>query len=475
MKTVTIHSGKDIFLISFVLVLSTLVGLLLAIDIKNGIYIAGLIGALAYIFLCVTRPFAAFGVLMTLGLTVWLSSIPLFGGFSVLVGVGLVFAIIWGARLLRQKIQLSWLPESWPVLGFLAALVLSTVLNWGGPAGLTGFFTYLQLLLFTVLVVNSGNTRKRLNNLGLIFIVTSTLMALMILLDQASLLPAGLVNSVKSGVIVNGSFDSFERSGGIFGDPNFASLQLLAGLPFILEFWSAGNRRQKVGLALAGVLILAGMRYTYSMGGLIGLATILLLKTFFIGKRNLFVMTVRTALLGFVGWWLAFQVLPEYYLQRVGVNLDMFRQFINTNNARLFLQLGTTRGDTWTAAFNTFLQSPIWGHGPGNAIFLNPMNSSLHPYIRSLGAHNFFLSIANDVGIIGFLFFIALLTLALRASWPTPGEKFPVRNAVFIALVASIVQGFALDIQTQKLLWILIGISFSQKSLCAKFVLSNYK
>ena len=450
-------------LILLTLLLVSIVGILIGFNTKAALYVLGVVGLFGYIFLCIARPFAAFGVLIALGLTVWLSGISLIGGFSVLVGVGLVFVGIWVARLALHRTQFLWWRELWPILGFLAAMGLSMAINWGGPAGFTNIFTYLQLLLLIILVVNFANTPDRLNTLGIIFVITSALMGLMILLDQAGLLPVGLVNNVTGNVTFAGTLDTFERSGGIFGDPNFAALQLLAGLPFVIAFWAVGRGWQKAGLALAGVLIVAGLLYTYSVGGLVGLVVILLLITFFTGRRNLLVITMRVALLGVVCWWLANNVLPKYYLERVWENINLINQLFDSYDMDLLLQLGTERGDTWSAAFNTFLQSPLWGHGPGNAAFLNPMNSAFGSHMPRMAAHNFLLAVANDIGLIGLFFFVALLVLAVRASKPGPGEHFPVRDAVFVALIATMVQGLAIDTQKQKLLWIFLGMAFSIK------------
>ena len=111
------------------LLIILLAGSLVGIDIKNSLYLAGLAGVLVYIFLCIEQPFAAFGILAALGLTVWLSGIKLIEGFSALVGLGLVFTSIWISSLLLGKTRFLWRPEFWPVPGFLVALAISAIIN----------------------------------------------------------------------------------------------------------------------------------------------------------------------------------------------------------------------------------------------------------------------------------------------------------------------------------------------------------
>jgi len=427
------------------------------------------------VILCVTRPFVAFCVLVFLGLIVWLSRISLIGNFSVIVGIGLVFTFMWISRIILRKTILILLPEFWSLLGLLIAVGLSSLINFGGPAGFGGTFTYLQLILLVIIVVNFSRTPSHLHALGYIFIISSVFIALMMLLAQAGVLPEGIVRSVRAGIVFEGSHVLIDRSGGILGDPNFTALQLLVGIPFILEFWKAASGSQRVFLTVSSVMILWAFRYTYSIGGLVGLAVILFVRTFFIGKHNFYVLAVRAVLILFIGWWLTLNFLPDYYWARVFVNLDLLRSFFRTNDPKIFLQLGTTRGDAWTAAFKTFLQSPIWGHGPGNAVFYNMKNSDFTSFRPVMGAHNFLLSIANDVGIIGFSFFVTLLIQAIRTISLGGEQNNPVKNAIFIALIASLVQGLAIDIHTQKILWILIGMSLATlKNFRAREVENSY-
>jgi O-antigen ligase len=418
-----------------------------------------------YILLCIIKPFAAFYILVFLGLMSWFSSIPLFGGFSVIVGVGLVFTGAWITRILLDKTKVILLREYWLLWGLLLVIGLSTLINWGGPAGLGSVFTYLQLLLLVVLVVNFVQTSLHLRALGYLFIITSVFVAMMMLLDEFGVLPVGIIRSVQYGVVFEGNYNQFERSGGIFGDPNFTALQLLVAVPFVLEFWKGASRWQKIILAFSGVVILSAFRLTYSMGGVIGLAMILLVKTFFMGKRNRIIPAVQAILIGFIGWWLALNFLPEYYWARILINFDLINNFVKANDPQVFLKLGTTRGDTWTAAYKTFLQSPLFGLGPGNAVYFNPLHSVYNSNVRVLAAHNFLLTVADDLGIVGLFLFVTLLIFTVRAFWSGGEKQNPVNNAVFVALLASMVQGLALDIHTQKFLWILMGMSFAAKKI----------
>ena len=112
--------------------------------------------------------------------------------------------------------------------------------------------------------------------------------------------------------------------------------------------------------------------------------------------------------------------------------------------------------------------APLFGVGPGNASIMNPANSVMHFTYMYLSPHNFILSIADDLGLLGLAFFIGLICSAFFSVRPSGNRKIEMSyldlgNALLIALVACSIQGLALDIQNQKLLWVLIGMALAYK------------
>jgi O-antigen ligase len=462
--------------ILFTLILIAGLGLLVGLDLKIGIYGAGLIGAIAYAVLCIIQPFTAFSVLILLGLTVWVSSIQIVPGVSLMIGVGGIFLAVWMIRLLSRKTRFVIAKEFWYLAGLAVIIAISTLVNWGGPAGFIPVFSYVQLLLLTILVVNFIDTQSRLQQLGMIIIISSVLTAGLIILEKWSLLlgAGSLVKTGEAMVYYAGSFQIFDRVGGIFGDPNMTAYQLTIALPFIIEYWSFSSRILKVWLFFAGIGILIALSYTVSMGGLAGLASILLIKVLFVRKQNFFIKIAQIVFAGWIGVWLVLGFLPGYYLDRVLINMEQITRFLQTPSENLFLELGSMRGNAWLSTFKAFLQSPIVGNGPGNTNYISSLNSVL-PYSNlQLAAHNFLLSIAGDFGIIGMFFFVSLLISVIWAVRPTSlnqsalGKSKSSGNAIFVVLLASVIQGMALDIQYQKGLWILLGMGMAYRILMLK-------
>lgn len=469
MQSSEVLRTKPILIISVLLFF--MAGALIGYDVHLSVYFIGLIGIVSYVILCFIRPFWAFSVLILLGLTVWFSSIQIMEGVSLMIGVGGVFLMVWLLRLLTRNANFVFIKEFWYLVGLAITIGISTIYNWGGPAGFTPVFTYIQLLLLVVLVVNFADNPERLKQMGQIFIIASALMMALIFLDHWGLLPAGLVKDETGAMYFGGRYQVFSRTGGIFGDPNFAALQLTIALPFILEYWPGSTTIQKGLYFIVSVGILFAISFTVSLTGLVGVAAMLLVKTLIVRKQNFIVRLIQIILIAIITIWLAVNYLPDYYLDRIMMNLQQLDLLLQTHDQNLFLQIGTTRGDAWLAAVRTILHSPIIGNGPGNSIYLNPANSILRYSQPYLAAHNILLSVVSDLGLMGIFTFIGLLVIAV---WSVSPVKLNLqvtkdlrtsRNAVFIALLACVLQGLALDLHTQKLLWILIGMALIYKRL----------
>lgn len=463
---------KTRFHIAFIILASILTGIAISYNQRFEVYILCAAAGIGYIILCFKKPFFAFGGLILVGLTVWGSAIQVAGNISLMVIVGGAFLAIWLARLLMGDTTFVTVKEFRYLAYLMIIISLSVLLNWGGPAGFGPVFTYIQLLLLTILVVNFTTSPSRLHILGYIFILASAFLAGVILLNQWGMLPDGLVRNMQYGFTTDsGSYTSFERTAGIFGDPNVTALQLTIALPFIIEYWPGSSKLLKAWLFLVGIGILLAFLYTVSMGGLVGIATILLVKLLLVRRQNIFIKFVKVSLIVVLALWLALNLLPNYFFDRISANIEQILRFLRTNDASLFLYLGSTRGDAWLATFKTFLQSPIIGNGPGNSVFISPSNSVLGYFYISLAAHNFLLSIASDLGSVGLIFFIGLLSSTLLAIRPFGSKQLTnkklliTRDAIFTALLICVVQGMALDLHTQKLLWILIGMALAYKRL----------
>jgi O-antigen ligase len=450
-----------------------LAGALVAVSSQTAFWLLGLVGVAGYVLLAYVRPFAAFVVLALFALTVRLSGLEVVGGISAMIGLGLVFTIVWLSRLALRAASLARVREYGLLLGMIVVVLISALLNRDGPAGPAPVLTYLQLFLLFVLVVNLVTSPSQLHTLGGAIIASSTLLAAAILLEQAGWLPAALVREQAVGVYTGSGMEIVARTGGLWGDANFTAVQLTVALPFIVEWWPIRRDWWKRALLLgAAAAILTAFSFTFSVSGLMGLCVILLTKAIRDPQRGAFQAIARTSMLAITAFWALSVILPDLYVQRALEKVGELVRAVSTLDRDLLLRVGTNRGDTWQSALQAIGDSPLIGHGPGNASYANVQYSILRGSTEHIAAHNMFLTVAGDLGLAGLASFVGLIVSAVFAvkssSEMQATDSVLMRDgaALFIALLAVAVQGLALDLHTLKLLWVLLGMAIAYRQLC---------
>jgi O-antigen ligase len=116
--------------------------------------------------------------------------------------------------------------------------------------------------------------------------------------------------------------------------------------------------------------------------------------------------------------------------------------------------------------FDLFMQSPIWGIGPGNypVYFVGDEYRFMPgrtPIMREL--HNTYLDVAVELGTIGLLLFLALLGSALSETRRAliGGEAQRAAGlALLLALLALFAASFFMPNKDMRYLWLLLGLAF---------------
>lgn len=443
------------------------IGGLIGLRTEMSIYLMGLFGVVGYALLCAYRPFVAFQIVVFSALTVLLSGLKPVGGISVMIGLGLIFTAFWVTRFFLRTTLFTITREYYLLLALVAVMLITSLVHVGGPAGFSAAFTYVQLFLFFVLVVNLTMTPLRLHALTGVIIFSSTLLATFILLDHFGWLPSELIPEQTMG-LAEGSNIMVSRTAGLWGDANFTALQLTIALPFIMGWWPEAGRIKQVLLVVASGAILVAFTWTFSIGGLLGLSVMLLIKMINTQRRDRLFAIARNVLLGIIALSSFSLIAPNIYIERVTVKLQLIINALTTLDQASLLTVGTNRGDTWWAAIQAIAASPLFGYGPGNAVYANATYSVLR--IQAwLSPHNMFLAVAGDLGLIGLALFVALFISALKSVRP-PSDALASnlqrdRQAIFIALCGFAAQGMALEIHNLKLLWILMGMAIAYRQM----------
>ncbi len=227
-------------------------------------------------------------------------------------------------------------------------------------------------------------------------------------------------------------------------------------LPFCLAFATGGKDPllRFLGrwcLAFAGIALLL----TQSRGGLLAFVAILLVHTYFSAHDRKARMH-RVALVLIVC--LLAAALAGFFFQRLG-EIDDF-----TTVSRLAI---------WGGAFTVFANSPVLGAGFGNLRALMGGLLSL-PDGWTGDAHNLYLELLAETGLVGFLVFGVLIVLALRNAMVQLRKAHGSFNkmiaaAIFAAICGVLVHGtvdylFHTTPQVTALFFLVLGLLSAQSS-----------
>jgi O-antigen ligase len=248
------------------------------------------------------------------------------------------------------------------------------------------------------------------------------------------------------------------RISGTIGDPNELAALLVAGVVFAGVLAAVTKDRPPLRIAAGGavVLFLFGIFYTVSRGGLLALGVALIAACLLAGRWRGRALVVAG---------LGVSIVVIYFASFAGLDA---RDRVTT------VQGGTGRSDLWKIGWRMFEDEPIRGIGSGNF----PI-SSIH-YLVQPGvierddfiistpkvAHNTYLQILAELGIIGLAMFLTIIGFSMRcalraARWfgrhgDTQMEL--VSRGMIVALVGILTADFFISEMYGKQLWLMLGL-----------------
>lgn len=216
-------------------------------------------------------------------------------------------------------------------------------------------------------------------------------------------------------------------------DANETSLQLALGLPMA---WYL--------LLITKSWLLRSLSLIYIPLALYGI--------FITGSRTGFI----AALLGFVGvlpWlWRArfvwkLLVLSFFIIAVIGItNLVPEKTLDRLFSSGTELSQGTlsSRSITWSRAWLEINEAPIFGNG------LSSFRRVINKYNIDYTAHNSYISIMVEQGIIGLLFYLAVILAVLLQGWRVPAEQ---RLLIISLLLIAVAGQFTLTLNEKMFIW----------------------
>jgi len=334
--------------------------------------------------------------------------------------VPLIF-ILWVARsLARKKIWIPQRAESglWLALLFFSALSLILGLGWERGARKALYLFSLTPLFFVVAdIARSEKWRKRI--LGAI-VASGALAAIAALLEFSLQFILGLEKTLAIwqslarfflGVslgelvtanpswLVNISGRTILRAFGFFPDPHvfsfFVSLCFFCALGYL--FWEK-RKVWRIAAKIAAVLMLSSALLSFSRGAYLGLIV-----------GGLFFLVVYLKRAG---------NLKKFLLAFAGLAIITAVIFFGPIKSRLATAVDMREGSNaeriknWQQATEIIAARPLTGVGLGNYAFVI---EPLAPERNSIYAHNLYLDLAAETGIVGgLLFFLIILAAYLR-------------------------------------------------------------
>jgi O-antigen ligase len=361
------------------------------------------------------------------------------------------------------------------VAGLLLALSWLSLIAWRGEAPRANFLSAYPGLTYTVLaflgwVVISqvwaeqpsetllSFTRYGLNAV-LFLIVFSAVQKGRDAIDVVMAFVAGAVIAALYG-LVTAAPDPAEadRLSGSIGNPNELAAVLVVGAALAMGLAVGARRSPILRLAAtvgAGFCVVA-ILFTLSRTGLVAMGFALVASLVLAGRWRP-QAAVIALIVAFVGFGYFTAVASPEARQRIS----------DAGN-------GTGRLDIWTVGRRMAAAHPINGVGAGNfsntsrQFLLQPGGLTNTEFIIDTpkNAHNTYLEILAEMGVVGLGLWVAILLLCVRCGWRairnfTASGNFRMEilsRAVLIALIGLLAADFFNSLEFDKTLWLLLGL-----------------
>ncbi len=320
-------------------------------------------------------------------------------------------------------------------LAFIVFAVLSVLWSVDVDMALARVPIALSLFIFYYAISTLPMEQKQYDLIVTILVTASTLATLYILKIYFT---EGISYSIERASLIYGDHET---------DPNQLAFSILLPLSLAIEtvFISASKVR-KILYASSSVILAAGIASTGSRGGMLGVLAILLVFILFTYSLKRALIVAGVAVVTGFGFW-------ESIASR-------FEIAASTG--------GAGRLDIWEVGVSAFLHSPIYGYGVSNF----PAAYDLFRYVNPLrgagrGAHNIFLGMAVELGVIGLVLATLLLVYHFKLLSHVKSRALPLKAA----FCGMLVQATTLDIWWRKSFWILlilINVAYFTEARCAK-------
>ena len=357
------------------------------------------------------------------------------------------------------------LPPTLPfLLAFLLVEVLSTLLSRDPAAASAELWRVVsEGAILYLLVVNAVRTVPVLRHAAAAVVATAAILAA---LSTVQLVAApdetffGFAQVEGLGFDPGTDGDLQQRASGPIGEKNFYAQMLLAALPLAVAFVRVDRGATRLLAAAAAILIAAGVVLTFSRGAAVAAMVLLLAALALRIVRGRVVVGLALAAV------LVTALVPSYAarlatLTGVGGALEV------TEDVDPVI---AQRANDVLAATAAFADHPVLGVGPG--LFAATYREYATrvaglPGDLDYAAHNLYLEIASETGLLGLAAFGGLVTTTLialvraRRSAAHDARLAAFADAFILVVISYLATGLFLHISYQRYVWLFLALSIA--------------
>lgn len=306
---------------------------------------------------------------------------------------------------------------------FLAGLSFSAAMGVYPRGSVEDFLYYLTLVFFLFLTSFATGSLKRWMALVLVLIATAAGLSLWGILNW--LMDVRQVWGVTIETLAKGIHGTFVNRNHFAG-----YLSLILPFPIVL-FWKSGRLAEKILMAMATLIISLGIVFSLSRG--VWLATLGSLLVMAAVAWGYSVQRGRKVIFG-VGLALIFVLL----FFRIGVEPVLYRIEKTVATTGEIESIGGRLG-MWHSAWKMFLDRPLIGNGPGMFDRLYPEYRSAGFNSRAYHAHNDYVQLLAEGGLLAFL---AAGAIVFGFAWMVLAgfrqSKRPIKQGFYLATLTSL-------------------------------------
>lgn len=372
----------------------------------------------------------------------------------------LLLIFVWTAHQIARKQRLLnfvWTPVYIPVMIFAAALGLTAFTALSLGAWVAEWLKWVQVLLMIALALSVGQGQRwEWLLFGLVLAGTANAAVGFYIFLGGSGADHLVIAELTNNRLLSIFGSHFFRAFGTFGQPNpfgaflglIAPLAITASLGYMLRTWRVWRKLSKISYkdvfftlfyTTAALMMVGGLVISWSRGAWLGFGVSMVMLVFALPRRIWYSFAL-VALIGVISatLWLTGS-LPTSIVDRIASATretfafnDVRGVDITPENYALVERLAH-----WQAALNMVRSSPYLGIGAGNYEIAYDRYRLIN-WDEPLGhAHNYYLNIFAEAGMIGLASYGALWIMIFGLTWRTHRHPDDLGRLIAVGLLAS--------------------------------------